>query len=651
MRPRQYGASLAVGIAAVVSFAAAALASEPPDNGWKRILEALSLDPAAFVRLEGDSPAARRHGFRPTDETVRVASTAESRDPQLEVIWERPVTLPVYELPAGARVFTREKRTGAPLVAGLRQDGRPVLWTAAGPGEKGYERFPYLPQALGDLGVEFPFRGARLWAFFDYSYRLRADPDFLAAGWRKAGIAALHVAAWHFQESDPARDTYLGRLIDACHRQGILVYAWLELPHVSERFWDQHPEWREKTAILQDAHLDWRKLMNLADAGCRRAAESGVQSLLGRFDWDGVNLAELYFESLYGPSDPQRFTPMNDTVRAEFRRLAGFDPLELFRRDGARYWSRNREAWRRFADYRAGLAHRLQARWLAALRSWRPDLDLVLTHIDDRFDTRMREFLGADAAATLPLLERLPFTFAVEDPATTWHLGPERYPEIARRYAALTPHRERLAVDINVVERYQDVYPTKKQTGTELFQLIHLATRSFHRVMLYFEQSIARADYDLLAAASAAVTSAAPDGGGLVVDAAHTTGVRWKGPVRLDGRPWPATDGETVWIPAGRHKIESGGREPPLRLVGFNGDLLDARVLDGGIEFQYRSLSRAAALLDSRPASIQIDGRAATVPALETDRHFTLLLPPGKHTVAVGRAFSPRGASDPPGPG
>ena len=24
------------------------------------------------------------------------------------------------------------------------------------------------------------------------------------------------------------------------------MYAWLEFPHVSEKFWDDHPEWREK---------------------------------------------------------------------------------------------------------------------------------------------------------------------------------------------------------------------------------------------------------------------------------------------------------------------------------------------------------------------------------------------------------------------
>lgn len=629
---------------ALVATAGALFSTGPSESsGWRRILSSVGLDlvPPLFLIVEADSAAARQLGFRATSRSVQVTSIEELRDPQLEVVWAKPVTLPVYELPAAARVFTREKWTGAPLVAGLRHEGRAVLWTATSVGEKGYERFPYLLQALADLGVDFPFRGARTWAFFDYSYRMRADSDFLARRWRQAGIAAIHVAAWHFHDPEGARDEYLRALIEACHRHGVLVYAWLELPHVSEKFWDVHPQWREKTAILQDAHLDWRKLMNLADPECSRAVEAGVRDLLNRFDWDGVNLAELYFESLYGPSDPQRFTPMNETVRAEFRRQAGLDPFELFRPDSPHYWQRDRAAWSRFVEYRAGLARRLQEHWMDRVRQWRPDLDLALTHIDDRFDTRMKENLGADAAAVLPLLHRFDFTFIVEDPATTWHLGPERYPEIARRYAELAPRKDALAVDINIVDRYQDVYPTKKQTGTELFQLLHLAGRSFSRVILYFERSIARVDYDLLPAASASVVHAEPErpqgpsGSGMFVEARHTVGLRWKGPARVDGRSWPATDGETAWIPAGRHVIQADTSTVPMQLVQLNADLLDARVVPQGVEFDYRSSSRAAALVDARPAAILVDGREVKAPVMEGDGHFTVLLPRGKRTARI----------------
>jgi hypothetical protein len=583
----------------------------------------------AILVLEGDSPLAATFGFRPGAARVRVGSLTDVHNPRLPVIWEKGLDLPVVDLPAGAQVFARERWTGAPLIAGLRHGQGAVLWVAAAPGDRGYERFPYLPNALCDLGMDPPFRSDRLWAFFDSSYRLRVDLDYFAARWRESGIAALHVAAWHFYESDPERDLYLRKLIEACHREGILVYAWLELPHVSEKFWADHPEWREKTALLQDAQLDWRKLMNLANRDCFRAASAGVRQLVGRFDWDGVNLAELYFESLEGIANPSRFTPMNDDVRAQFRARNGFDPIELF---GAR---KDEASRRLFLDFRAALARNMQEDWLAeieTLRRDKPDLDLVLTHVDDRFDTGMRDAIGADAARVLPLLDRHSFTFLIEDPATIWNLGPQRYQTLAERYAALTRRREKLAIDLNVVDRYQDVYPTKRQTGAELFELVHHASASFERVALYFESSLQDADLKLLPSAAATVGRFETSGARTVVESAAGDGVPWKGPVVVDGRPWPATDGETVWLPAGAHTLEASAEKAGPSLVRFNGDLKTARASGGAIEFSYRSAARAIAILDRAPLSLKLDG--ADQP-LQLAAPKTILLPHGQHTVVL----------------
>jgi hypothetical protein len=580
--------------------------------------------------LEGESSLAEMFGFRRGKENVRVNSLTDVHRPKLPIVWEKGLELPVFELPAGAQVFARERWTGAPMTAGMRRGAGAVLWVAVPPGEKGYERFPYLLEALCDLGMDPPFRSSRLWVFFDSAYRSRADLDYFAARWRKAGIAALHVAAWHFYEADAERDPYLARLIEACHREGILVYAWLELPHVSEKFWDDHPEWREKTAVLQDAQLDWRKLMNLTNRDCFTAVSAGVKQLISRFDWDGVNLAELYFESLEGIGNASRFTPMNGDVRALFRNESGFDPIEIF---GARKDEASRKA---FLDFRSELARRIEEEWIGELegaRRQKPHLDLVLTHVDDRFDTGMREAIGADAARVLPLLDHHTFTFLIEDPATVWHLGPQRYQSIAERYRTLTPHRDRLAIDINIVDRYQNVYPTKQQTGTELFQLLHHAAANFQRVALYFENSLLPPDLKLLPAASAVVTRIGKIGPKTVVDSVSGVGLPWKGPAMVDGQPWPAADDDTVWLPAGPHSIELAPRPCGARLVRLNADLRAARAVNATtIEFSYQTSARAIAILDRAPHRLQIDG--AEEPIERAGPH-TILLPRGQHVVTI----------------
>ncbi len=583
----------------------------------------------AILIVEGDTPLARELGFRPTPRRIVVRNVLDWRQPDLAIYWQRPLALPVFDVPRPAVVFAEDRWEHAPLMAGLRLGKGAALWLAVTPGERGHERFPYLLQALADLGLAPGLRGNGLWAFFDSSYRLRADLDYLAERWQRAGIAALHTAAWHYFEPDPQRDAYLRSLIAACHRRAILVYAWLELPHVSDRFWNDHPEWREKTAILQDAQLDWRRLMNLANRDCFREAARGVRSLLERFDWDGVNLAELYFESLEGTSNPARFTPMNDDIRREFRERHGYDPTTLFAgpADPARMAP--------FLNFRAGLASRLQSEWIAeieALRRRRGDLDLVLTHVDDRIDPKMRDAIGADSSAVLPLLSRHDFTFLVEDPATVWDQGPERYAHIAAAYRKAAPRPERLAIDINIAERYQDVYPTRQQTGVELFQLVQTAARAFPRVALYFENSLLPPDLPLLPASAAVPDRIEQAGRRLLVQSARGMGIRWKGPATVNGRIWPVQDGETLWLPPGAFGIEPAESAPPLRLVHFSGALRTAAASQGGIEFSYESPARAFAVFDRPIKRLELDGAPS---ALDLRPEGAVSLPRGQHLARV----------------
>ena len=609
-----------VGLTNEVSFASSRQSVEKIEKG-------------AVVVMEGQSELAEALGIKATGRRAIVRSIIDNRAPKLPIVWEKPVEIPVFELPKGARVFAIERWEGAPVLAAVRRGSGAALWLATSPGVQGYERYPYLIQSLNELGIVPPFRSARLMAFFDSSYRSRVDIDYFAARWRKAGISALHVAAWHYFEPDPQGDEYLRKLIAACHRNGILVYAWLELPHVSERFWADHPEWREKTALLQDAQLDWRKLMNLENPAALAAVLQGTRELLGRFDWDGVNLAELYFESLEGAANPARFTPMNADVRRDFQKTGGFDPLALFQTASV-----SGDRLRAFLDYRADLARKMQARWVGeieALRRSKPDLDLLLTHVDDRFDNRMRDLIGADAGKVLPLLKQHDFTFLIEDPATIWNLGPQRYPQIAERYRPLTDRFDKLAIDINIVERYQDVYPTKQQTGTELFQLLHLAAASFPQVALYFENSILTPDLPLLSAAAASVDHFERDGRTVNVASKYPVGVRWNGPAMVNGRVWPVHDSDTVWLPAGVNRIEPAAKDSAMLIVDFNGRLQSAHSLNNGVEFSYESSARAIAVLNARPKLMEMDGVRCEPVVVESEGKFVVMLPRGQHLASL----------------
>lgn len=585
-----------------------------------------------LVILEGVLPA----GAKLSGNVVPVRRVVDTHAPDMQIIWKDSLDVAAVALPADFRVFASEKWKNLPLLAGKRTSGGALLWMATPPGATGIERYPYVLQALTDLGLALPLKSTTLWAFFDSSYRLRADPDYLARRWRAAGIGILHVAAWHNMEADPANDEFLKSVIAACHRNAILVYAWLELPHVSEKFWADHPEWREKTALGQDAQLDWRKLMNLSNPQCRKAVAEEVSALLTRFDWDGVNLAELYFESLEGAANPARFTPMNDNVRAEFRALAGFDPKLLFDPQSPHYATKDASGLREFLDFRAVLAARMQSDWLAQIqesRKSKPYLGVVLTHIDDRFDSAIRDELGADVARTLPLMQSAKSTLLVEDPANLWDLGPERYAKLASKYRELTPDLGLLAVDINVVERYQDVYPTKKQTGVEVLELVHQAANSFGHVAIYFENSIEKQDLPLLPAATAkAYEEDAPDAA-ISVTAQDLTRLSFDSAAAVDGRPWPLQSKDSILLPAGKHRV-SAGTEPAVAISDFNGEIRSGFARDSESGISYVSGTRAIAVLGSAVASVQLDGLPFANAKAAGE---AVMLPPGEHLVDFKR--------------
>ena len=184
-------------LAAVTSLAAppisfSVVGAEP--GSWPQILAAMGLQPAAepgkaaivvlrqgakgeaadyqarleagaFLILEGPSELAESFGFHAGDARVHVQSVEDLRRPELRIVWAEALDVPLVEVPVDARVFARERWQKAPLLAGMRRGTGTILWVAAPPGPNGYERFPYLPHALRDLGLDPPLASRRLWAF------------------------------------------------------------------------------------------------------------------------------------------------------------------------------------------------------------------------------------------------------------------------------------------------------------------------------------------------------------------------------------------------------------------------------------------------------------------------------------------------------
>jgi hypothetical protein len=81
--------------------------------------------------------------------------------------------------------------------------------------------------------------------------------------------------------------------------------------------------------------------------------------------------------------------------------------------------------------------------------------------------------------------------------------------------------------------------------------------------------------------------------------------------------------------------IEATGQQPELRILEFNGTLRTAAALSKGIEFSYESSSGAIAVLDKKPATVEVDGERSQPKTLENQGRHILMLPRGQHLVKI----------------
>ncbi len=434
---------------------------------------------------------------------------------------------------------------------------------------------------------------------------VQGSPEEIAA--RVDAASVVHVAGWNAGFVDPSLDYPYARLIDALHRRGIRVYAWLEPPFVGARLWTERAECREKTLSGADATDDWRTLVALEDERCFDLAWAEWSALLLRHAFDGVNVAELYWASTSVPGHPSALT-----------RFGGDPRLRP-------------AAW---LDFRRDLLLELTARIVDRLRALPRPLDVVVTSIDDGLDPALARRIGSDLDLLAPLARRTGATLQIEDPYTTWTRGPSRYVALAARLERLMPPGRAL-VDINVVHR-KYAYPTATMTGAELDLSIANAGRAAGRVALYSVGTLLPGD---LKAAPAALAAAAVSEGDVLRG-------RWSLVVRsprpalgrlvVDGRRWPSHDGRAI-VPAGSHVVRwVAGREELPALRRLSAELTGEASNADSLTFSYSGATPARAVIDRAPMAMTIDGMTTALAALPApDGGASLPLPAGRHTVRM----------------
>jgi uncharacterized protein YdaL len=600
-------------------------------------------------------------GIRLSQARLKVLRARDRFFPDERIRWRTAELVYKFDTDNVDEIFCVDENTEAPLVIGKPWGKGKVIYVATrfDPySQHGYSLYPFLLEYIRQYCRLGPIiRRDQLETYFDPGFRRNISSEQLVKQWVKQGIRVVHVAGWH---QYPKYTYDYERLIRLAHGNGILVYAWIEPPQVSQKFYLDHPEWREKNLKGDDVRPSWRYPMAITDDECLRAMVAEYRALLERYDWDGVNLAELYFEAAKGFRDPQYYTPMHPSAQRDVKRRYGFNLLDLFNPESEYYWKSNPAAAAAVTEYRVQMLTRVYEQVFAMLEEvarGKNGIQIIVTAMDSFGSPELREYIGVDVQQILALQRKHGFLLQVEDPELLWSTDPQRYVAIGKRYTELVGDRARILLDLNILNfrKPESVtpFPTLIQTGTECFLLVQAASLGAPRLTIYSESSVNPQDMMYLPYALASEVRYQRTENGYRVSSPYSFTLRMPPDIkeiRVDGAPQSPARENLYLIPAGEHAIAVNADAA----TAFSTHALETRILSltGSIRtitygmrnanFTYESSTRTLVALNREPTSVIVDGAEYPFTFMKGNDCYSVFLPPGTHTVELvaGNPFS-----------
>ena len=603
--------------------------------------------------LEKESELSARIGITTESEEKEIQEVRDEYYPNVNIQWRKSGTYRSFDVPIEYVTYYSEKQSNDPVVIGGEYGEGKYLYFATlfDPNTAmGYGRYPYfldIIQRQFELWPGIKRECAEI--YFEPGAREDVSIEDLIKIWKKSGFRKIYVAGWHIYRNW----TYdYERLIRLAHENAMPIYLWLELPHVNETIWEDHPEWREINAVGEEAAVSWRRLVALTDSSCRAAVFNELSAIIQQYNWDGINLAELYFESDLGPDRPDMFTPFHRSTRIDFNTQYGFDPITLFDPRSPNYWRRDESKWNLFQEYRKDLLVQLHKIFFAFFEQERKkknsDIEIVATVIDD-IHSKTGKWTGTDTRRLIELGKDHPFTLQIEDPGELWSYDPSRYKDISDTYRSML-QGDPLIIDINIVP-YRDPKiiqaPTMQQTGMELTQLIRFALQDSNRVALYSESTLYTVDLPWISHVFGRQAKETFLQDRWEIQSDFTVSLDLDPDehknIRVNGNLWPAYHEGKLILSKGKHNIEPISRLKDFfritgstaRLVDLSGDLDSCRVHRRGLEVHYHSNVPNYMIVNERPQRIMVDGNDYETDVYHGIPGFSLKLPAGSHQVTL----------------
>jgi hypothetical protein len=371
-----------------------------------------------------------------------------------------------------------------------------------------------------------------------------------------------------------------------------------------------------------------------------------MREFLIKHDWDGVNLAELNFDTNQGRKDPAQFTPMNEDIRAAYKSREGFDPMEFFKPGSPHYWQNEAQTFDGFLQFRADVVKFLHEEFLeeiySAIAAKSKDMEVIVTVMDSLLHPEIFEDCGIDTLDIIELMDRFPFTLQIEDPARSWTAPPSRYRVYLETYKQHISDLSRLMFDVNIIPNRDTAgrpIPSPQATGVELVAMVFHAAAASGRVGIYSEFTVHPFDMDILpfVMGSDVQIDEQDDGYIFKADTPFVLAVTEPGIIPIvNEEKWPFYGTAGICLPSGNNhlRFEKTSRISAQNLtvkILMEGDIQSLQTSGYAYTVRYHSLVPVS-LTFSRPLEkIELDNEEVKL----SGSQLGMILPRGEHKLRL----------------
>jgi hypothetical protein len=612
-----------------------------PASGAQRLSSQQVLLISQFVAnggniiLEGPSELAEKVGIRVKDSSKTVKNIKDEYFPGVPVTWPRSEIC--YGFEADVEYVTEySSDDGTAVVAsGEYGDGMYLFFASPFSDERGTDgnRYPFFLDMVERVFDLWPVvKNGNLEVYYDPGTREEIEPEDLVRLWKSNGVRIVHIGAWV-----NLSDIDYGYLVKLLHNNGILAYAWFDLPFVSDQFWNEHPEWREMTAAETQAKVGWRYLMNMTNDTSRAGCLHAVKRYLMAAEWDGINLSGRMFEG-DNPDSASFITPLNQTVRSTYIQERGYDPKLIFDSKTPYHPSHDPRFWNEFRTYRDSLEIATIKKILDFLMMQRvmkkPGSQIVITRTGEISDLLSQEpywnITGDNQQLRLQLAPRVVEGFDAEVLRKSVSLVQDKYPSW------------KPMIELNLDKLAPGSSVTEQLCGVELMGLIAEAAKNDIRLTLRTEENIFEVDFKSLQFAAAASARIQISKNEWILESNRSVAIDLptNQTAMINGNVWPVASRGSVLLPQGKHTLSIGTQisrvksflSSGVRILDCAASITEAKPTTRGMHFSYISELPSPVVFSEKVNRVNVDG----LPLIfEPQMSETMVLPPGEHNVTV----------------